>query len=206
MDELRFLRTQVALERSHMASVRRACADALALPADRIAATVLDEFCMRCAAYLVFIVARFHAQDQAHCDQLRPLLDADALTHREALDDLDRTLAQSRVALDALSDALRERMAAPPQDSAAARAFIESCRSYLSFYDRVLARRRHALSPLIEQHYRMAEWRTASMVTADSVFEESDRYAQVAASLPAGVALQTLEQRAAARAAAEVRT
>jgi hypothetical protein len=52
----------------------------------------------------------------------------------------------------------------------------------------------------------MAEWRTESMVTADSVFEESDRYAQVAASLPAGVALQTLEQRAAARAAAEVRT
>ncbi|MFO1428044.1 MAG: hypothetical protein U1F11_13935 [Steroidobacteraceae bacterium] len=71
MNELQYIRAQVALERGHMASVRLACQQALALPEGALPPAELADFCTRCAQYLVFIGRRFNAQDQAHADQLR---------------------------------------------------------------------------------------------------------------------------------------
>jgi hypothetical protein len=202
MNELQFLRSQVALERGHMASVRRACADALNQTSAGIGASVQEEFCLRCARYLVFIVARFNAQDQAHSDQLRPLLAADDAMHRETLDDLDRTLALNREALGALAAALQARDVEPSQAGAAlldapgAGALLQACRAYLEFYERVLTRRRHVLAPLLEQHYRMPHWRRACFVTADTVLEEKALFGDVAGHLPPGITLTSSAPRA----------
>jgi hypothetical protein len=203
MNELQFLRSQVALERGHMASVRRACADALNVPQEGVTEPLLEEFCLCCARYLLFIVARFNAQDQAHSDQLRCFLAPDDAVHREALDDLDRTLELNRAAIGALATAVRtheierDRPAAGRGDAADARAFFTACRAYVSFYDRVLARRRHVLSPLIGMHYRMPQWRAACLVSADSVLEEQALFGDVVRHLPPGTTLPSSAPRAA---------
>ncbi len=106
MNELQYLRTQVAPERGHMACVRKDCAATLDLPPGGITEPMLEDSCRRCARCLAFIVARFNAQGQAHNDRLCPFLATDDALHREALDDLDRTLALNRAAIDALEGAL----------------------------------------------------------------------------------------------------
>ncbi len=187
MNELEFIRRQVSTERLHMAAVRGATAAALTVPADERPGT---DFLLACARYLVFIVGRFNAQDQAHCDLLRARVPADAASDRAMLEDLDRTLAASRKALDSLASALREREAAG--DTGDDAAFVAALRGYLSFYSNVLASRRHALQHLFEAHYTVAEWRAASSVDADSILEERQRYSRVADLLPEGIALAAL--------------
>jgi hypothetical protein len=187
VNELEFIRQQVSTERSHMAAARGACAAALALPAE---AGPRTDFLLACAGYLVFVVGRFNDQDQVHCDLLRARLPAEAIRDRATLDDLDRTLAASRRALEALADALRRRETAPDDSEDAA--FIAALRGYLSFYSNVLAGRRHALQHLFETHYTVADWRAASAVDADSILEERQRYSRVADRLPEGIALAAL--------------
>lgn len=185
MNELEFIRRQVSTERSHMSAVRSACAAALALPADhRPDVDVLAA----CADYLVFSVGRFNSQDQAHCDLLRPRLPAAAARHRATLDDLEQTLAASRKALEALAVAL----AALQDGTSTVSAFTAALHSYLSFYSNVLARRRHALQPLFDVHYGIADWRIASAVDADSILEERERYARLSGLLPDGIAFAEL--------------
>ena len=184
MNELEFIRRQVSIERSHMAAVRGACAAALALPRDERPGT---DFLQACAGYLVFAVGRFNTQDLAHCDRLRAHLPVDAAQDRATLDDLDRTLAASRKAIDALAAALRDREAAG--DAGDDDAFVAALRGYLSFYSNVLAGRRHALQHLFEAHYAVADWRAASAVDADSILEERQRYARVADLLPDDISL-----------------
>lgn len=187
VNELEFIRRQVSTERSHMAAVRSACAAALALPADERAGS---DFLLACASYLVFVVGRFNAQDQAHRDLLRLRLPTDAARDRATLDDLDRTLAASRKALDALAATLRRRETVP--DDSGDAALVAALRSYLSFYSNVLAGPRHSLQHLFAAHYTIAEWRAASAVDADSILEERRRYARVADLLPGGIALAAL--------------
>lgn len=185
MNELEFIRRQVSTERSHMAAVRSACSAALAQSADE---RVAGDFLLACASYLVFVVGRFNAQDQAHADQIRPRLPADAARDRATLDDLDQTLSASRDALEALAAALRRHETGASDDAA----LVAALRSYLSFYSNVLASRRHALQHLFEAHYTVADWRAASAVDADSILEERQRYSRVASLLPDGIALAAL--------------
>jgi hypothetical protein len=181
VNELEFIRHQVSTERSHMAEVRGACAAALA---QGDGAPDLH-FIEACASYLVFVVDRFNAQDQAHCELLRPRLDPADSAARAAIDDLLQALAASRDAIDALRTALAARQAgrlAEPQ-------FIAAVRDYLAVYSAVLATRRHSIHHLFERHYGIVEWRRASAVDADSILEERERHARVLASLPDGITL-----------------
>jgi hypothetical protein len=183
VNELEFIRGQVSLERRHMAAVRNACAAALALPADRQPDA---SFLVAGAEYLRSSLQRFCDQDQAHCDQLRPRLPSGENHDLRALDDLHRTLAASRAALAPLAKALDAHLAGAgtaADVSAALRAFLE-------FYANVLASRRHALHHLFDAHYGIAEWRAASAVDADAIFEERQRFTRVAALLPHGISLE----------------
>ncbi len=182
MNELEFIRNQVATERSHMAAVRGACAAALLQPADP--PPDLD-FLVACASYLVFSIGRFNAQDQAHCELLRPRLPATAADDQRTLADLEQTLAANRTAISQLATAL----AALQSGTGGEAGFSAALRAYLSFYANELASRRHALRHLFDAHYGVAEWRRASAVDADSILEERDRYAQVAGRLPEGIVL-----------------
>jgi hypothetical protein len=186
VNELEFIRRQVSIERSHMAAVRSACAAALA----RDGGTAPDpEFLEACARYLLFVVGRFNAQDQAHCDLLRPRLDAADVEGRETIDDLRQALAASREAIGRLAAAVESRGAGTRDDSS----FVEALREYLGFHARVLATRRHSIHHLFDRHYGIAEWRLASAVDADSILEERERYARVVGCLPEGLSLAPSE-------------
>ncbi len=175
MNEIEALRAQVGLERRHMAAVKNALAAVLAASPDTSAAG----FCSRCCDYLLYIVRRFNAQDQAHVDTLLPRIPADAKPDREVLVDLGRALELSRAALDALAQA-RERL----RDGGPADAFYEACRRYVSFYDAELKTRKHGFYHLMDAHYGVAEWRKVSMVSADSVLEERRLFAAAREAAP----------------------
>jgi hypothetical protein len=195
VNELEFIRRQVSTERSHMAAVRSACAAALAR---EDGATRDPAFLEACAEYLVFVVGRFNAQDQAHCDLLRPRLEAADAEGRATIDDLLQALAASREAIGRLATAVAAHGAGTLGDAP----FVEALREYLGFYSRVLATRRHLIHHLFDRHYGIAEWRRASAVDADSILEERDRYARVADCLPEGLSLAPAEIPAAALRAA----
>ena len=183
MNELQLIRDQVATERRHMGEVAGACREAL----ERSPAgdTSLDELCQAAAAYLVWIAGRFNAQDQAHCDLLRPRLTADDAADHRILDDLEATLRENRVAIGRLDAALQARQAGRMH----AAEFVGACRDDLRFYDDVLLQRRHVIHHLFDRHYGIEEWRRASLVDADSIVEERSRYARVRTKLPPGVEL-----------------
>jgi hypothetical protein len=175
MNEIEALRAQVGLERRHMAAVRNALAAMLSADLDDEAA----EFCALCCDYLLFIVRRFNAQDQAHVDTLLPRIPQDAKADRDVLIDLDRALELSRAALEALAQA-RERLRSggPPG------AFYDACRRYVAFYDAELRTRKHGFYHLLDAHYGVADWRKASLISADSILQERRLFAAARAAAP----------------------
>lgn len=169
MDELAILRGQIAAERRHLVDVKAACRAALQAGHQT---TGLEQFAHACRAYLLYIGRRLLAQDHAHAVLLRPRLPpGDAASH-QLLDDLEATLRQLRTALQAL-----EAHAAP----------VAGLAEYLEFVDGVLAKRRHALEPLLTAHYSIEDWRAAAFVDADSIIEERERYTACQAAAPPGM-------------------
>lgn len=176
MDEAAFLRQQVSTERRHMAEVKNAARAALASSAATQSAAKgeLAHFATAAIAYLVFIMERFNAQDQAHCELLRPRVPLSDTDDLAVLDDLEATLSLSRQAIAELASAANP---------------VEGLRAYVAFFDEVLAIRRHVIQHLFEAHYSIDDWRKASFVDADSICEERERYSAVEAALPGGVTL-----------------
>lgn len=183
MNELQYIREQVRTERRHMAEVRLALTSALDAG---FVAPILLPFCAAGARYLVFIVKRFNAQDQLHCDQLQPHLAPEDVENRESLQQLTQTLARSREAIGKLDLALRSCATGTAEET-----LRSACSSYLAFYRDELATRRNSLYPLLERHYGVAEWRRASLVDAESILEERALYGAVQASLPEGIELKS---------------
>lgn len=183
MNELAFIRAQVATERRHMAAIRSALTAALAPIPDTTAASVRDSFFQVCADYLVYSVGRLNAQDQAHCDQLRPRVPRSDASAHGALEALQARLEQSRAAIGELSQALNARRSG----SLDAAGLAAAAERYVAFYQAVLAPQRHRLSHLLDAHYRIEDWRSASWVDADSVLEERSRYAACIAQRPPGI-------------------
>ncbi|MBV6415686.1 MAG: hypothetical protein CMLOHMNK_00199 [Steroidobacteraceae bacterium] len=168
MDELAILRDQVATERRHLAAVKKACRAALQAGGG---AQRLTDTCRAAASYLAFGARRLHAQDHAHCVLLRPRVPRGDTANHALLDDLEQTLKQLQGALQSLE------AAADP---------VAGIGAYLDFIDNVLARRRHNLEHLFRTHYTIDDWRAASLVDADSILDERERFAAVRAAFPAG--------------------
>jgi hypothetical protein len=182
VNDLEFIREQVRTERRHMAEVRQALGQALEADID---VGRLEAFCRVATQYLIFVVQRFNQQDGIHCDQLRPKVPADDTVMLNTLAQLVQTLARNRAAILKLAQALQ--LASTTQSST----LPAACRTYLEFYRSELATQRNSLYPLMEQHYSHADWRRASLVDADSILEERERYQAVRQSLPAGIELKS---------------
>ena len=184
MNEQEILRQQVATERRHLAQVRNACEAALAAALEE---AVLDGFCQCCAGYLVYIVARFNAQDQMHAQLLGPRLGPADASFRPMLAELEATLASSRSAIARLGKALEARRGG----RATASEFILETKTYIDYFNQVLRRRQNTITPLLERLYTIVDWRAACMVTADSILEEREQYGRVELRLPAGIELKS---------------
>ena len=179
MNELEFLRTQIRLERQHMVEVRKNLEVALARPVPQMQRDAIERFCTAAARYLVFIVKRFNAQDQIHCQQLRPNIAGGDHDNEDALAALECLLARSRVAIASLQAALPGPGAADAQTSGMA--LRHACAEYLQFYRDEMLQRNSTLTALFERHYGTTEWRSASLLDADAVLQERQLYAAVQA-------------------------
>lgn len=188
MNELEFLRSQVRLERTHMREVRASLRDALrrTLPPAQV-----DAFAQAAAAYLVFALRRFVAQDRGHCVRLAervaaaPNVDAAERARIDAaLGELASALQETEAATTALSAALEGRR----RQALDLPAWLAACRRFDDFYEQHLVQRRHQLGAWLEHHYDIGDWRRTSLVDAESVFEERqlhEQFQHAQAALPA---------------------
>lgn len=184
MNEIEFLHQQVSLERRHMSEVKNACEAAIEAGFNE---DTLNEFCGLCGEYLVFIVDRFNAQDGAHVQLLRPRLGPEEAMFLPVLDDLEAALAANRAAIEQLRVAIEARHSG----HSSAADMILAVKNYIDFYNKTLRKQQPALGPLFARHYTLADWRAASIVTADSILEERSRYTAITAALPSGIELKS---------------
>lgn len=187
MNELEFIRSQIALEYDHAAAVRTACSAALGTAA---APAPAGEFLDVCANYLVFADRRGEIRDTAHLDLLRPQIAAGEREAQALLGELQRSLPIRRSALDRLAAAIdthRTAAVTAAANQVTQAAPIEALlHDYLASHAGVHANQR-ALLTLCDVHYDIVQWRQAAGVDADSILEERERYARVVASLPDGL-------------------
>jgi hypothetical protein len=192
MNEIEFIRTQVATERKHVEAVSNACAAAVdamgrARPAERAA---LEEFCETCADYLVYVMARFRARDQVHYQLLYARLSPGNQEDRALLLHLEKTLAAGRTGLMKLESSLAERR----KNRLTARDLATVCQEYIGHLQETMGMRRDRIQNLFDRYYGVEEWRHASLVDADSILDERARYAKVQAKLPPGIRLASSDR------------
>lgn len=171
MNEIEIIRSQLDVERSHATEVANACAAAFGT-ADAVPPATEATALFRDAgvSYLVWVLARFEERDQTLSElpaarQLGNLITRSG-TSREALSRLETALAAS--------------------DSAAARA---AWQEFARFFNSAWAPRRTALERGLMEHLDVVDWRAVCAIDADSILDERNRYARVAAHLPAGIEL-----------------
>lgn len=182
MNELEFLRQQLATESRNFSAVAAACAAALAPgrpPADR-------EFLQSCTAYLRLAAARAIARDAAHAALLRTGPDAAESGTRALQSALEANIAANSQALAALQSPPG---AADAGDAAAGPAPEAGLARFLASLAVLPAARRHALEERIDARYGIAEWRSTALVDADGILEERALHARVAGCLPEGLSL-----------------
>jgi hypothetical protein len=189
MNEIPYIRAQLAAERAHASAVANACANACTNALERGSAgastsdSSLQQFRQACVEYLVCVLAWFEERDQRLTDLWHARL-APGDAARRALDDVLASHGRSREALGKLEAALA--CASAPTPGSAAQ---ESWREFAQFFHSVWSARRDAIDALLAPNPRTTDWRVIAGIDADSILEERNRYARVRATLPAGVSL-----------------
>jgi hypothetical protein len=170
MNELDFLRAQVAREQDRMLGLLEA-APALTDATTAVAAT---------AAYLRWTIGRALDRDRAHAHRLEArTLPGDAATI-DALAALRAGFAERQRALDELEAAL-SRQAAGDADASAvlASAIHQAARVHDG-----LRQHWRALEPAMLRHYLIEDWRFTTRIDADGILEERALHAAVAGAAP----------------------
>lgn len=174
MNELDFLRAQVAREQERLLGILAESVAALAASGmpPRAAAT----HALATGAYLRFAGRRALARDRAHAQRLETrTLPGDAATI-EALAALRAGFAERERSLQALDDALeRQAAGAPSAEEILAHAIRAASRAHDG-----LPRRWHALEPALLHHYVIEDWRATTRIDADGILEERALHAAVA--------------------------
>ena len=178
MNELEFLRRQLATEERNLAAVTAACAAALAPERDPPAD---PEFLQACAEYLASAGRRASERGAAHAALLRASPDGAAAAGGALLAALDSTVAAQRQALAQLGQVR----------VAAGLSLAEGLGRCLAGLAALPAARRVALDERVERRYGISEWRITALVDADAILEERELFGRVAGCLPDGTLLAT---------------
>ncbi len=172
MNEIEIIRSQLAMEHSRATEVANACAEAFGAASGLCASgEAIAGFREACVSYLVWALARFEERDQTLSEVLAErrlgALAGHSGTSREVLARLETALASGDC------DAARGRW-----------------QEFARFFNSTWTPRRRALEAALAEHATVAQWRAVCAVDADSMLEERNRYARVAAHLPAGIELR----------------
>jgi hypothetical protein len=185
MNEIEIIRSQLAIEQSHAAAVTHACAAAFGSTGPVQAPTeAVSLFREACVSYLAWVLARFEERDQTLSELLAsPQATAGNGAAAQSARQLGSLLARGGTSREALC---RLEVALAAGESEAARA---GWQEFARFFNSAWAPRRATLERAIAEHLRIAELRAVSAIDADSILDERNRYARVAAHLPAGIEL-----------------
>jgi hypothetical protein len=186
MNEIEIIRSQLDVEQSHAAEVTHACAAAFGLTGKVQASTeAISLFREACVSYLVWVLARFEERDQTLSELLASRQatagNGAAAASARQLGSLVVRAGTSREALSRLEAALGA------GESEAARA---GWQEFARFFSSAWAPRRAALERALAEHLSVVDWRAVCAIDADSILDERNRYARVAAQLPAGIELR----------------
>ncbi len=186
MNEIEIIRSQLDAEQSHAAQVTNACAAAFGSTAPAQASTAARSlFREACVSYLAWVLARFEERDQTLSERLAARQGASgngaAAASVQQLGSLIARRGTSREALSRLEAAL----AAGESEAASAR-----WQEFARFFNCAWVPRRAALERALAEHLTVADWRAVCAIDADSILEERNRYARIAAQLPAGIELR----------------
>jgi hypothetical protein len=170
--EVQLISGQLELEHRHCAAVARACAGVPGAPAADFgeAPAPLRQACMD---YLVLELTAFEERDQRLADHARAAPGRGG--ERSALAQALGRRGSSREALTLLEAAVAGR-------SGGWREFADFCGASWSTRREAIAGSLGGLST--------AEWRALSGIDADSIVQERQAFARVAAALPAGISLE----------------
>jgi hypothetical protein len=182
MNEVDLIRNQLALERAHVGAVANACANAMQGAAAAVASgDSVGQFRHACVEYLACVLAWFEERDQRLTDLLQArFVPTDPA--RRALEEMLARRGRSREALAKLEVACTG-------TTASSAAGQQGWREFAEYFNGVWSTRRDALDALLSSNSRATDWRIFGGIDADSILEERQRYAQVCAWIPPGVAL-----------------
>ena len=176
---------QVSLERAHMSATHRAL--------DRVLQRAKEEgrpfpdFYRSCVDYLTFIMGRFHAQDQAHLDYVKPLVPKEEADSWKLMNEVEVAFENGRGEVAKLI-AARQRL--QNQDPEGYAEFEESARAYADFFNKQTAKLKHSIRYLMAEHLPPEQFRANSDVTEESIRKETELFAKVEASMPEGMKVE----------------
>jgi hypothetical protein len=175
MNEIQFLRTQLAREHEHLESVVKMTNAAIASTADGSASSYrTNEFLKACADYLLRGVKLLEARDRARLSlHYARKGSADQATDSAAMD-LERTIEEAHshwgVLEGAAPDTLGPLLHRP-----------------LKMLGNWLNKRKAAAASLDDAGYSVEDWRSTAFVNAGSIVEERKLYQRVESTLPVGI-------------------
>lgn len=184
MNELEIIRAQLAVEEAHAAEVANACAAVFGSAATPATADATAFFREACVSYLVWVLARFEERDQTLSELLAGRQARATSAQAAAARQLAGLVTRSGTSREALS---RLETALAAGESAGVRS---GWQEFARFFNSAWAPRRVALASALAEHLGVADWRAVCAIDADSILDERNRYARVAAQLPAGVELR----------------
>ena len=183
MNEIELIRNQLAAERAHARAVANACATVMAGGGSHPGAA-LETFQHACVDYLVCVLAWFEERDQRLADLARGHPAQGDSARRGPEEALARP-GSSREALEKLAGAYTPDATRGDRASA-------SWREFAQFFNEAWSPRRDALDAFLAASARVADWRAAGGIDADSILEERALYARVLDAAPVGITLEAL--------------
>ena len=176
---------QVSLERAHMSATYRTL--------DRVLVRAKEEghpfpdFYRACVKYLEFIMARFHAQDQAHLDYVKPLVPKEEVESWKLMNEVEDAFNKGRVEVTKLLEAMQRFQDQGPDGYVD---FEKSARAYSDFSNNQTAKLKHSIRYLMAEHLPPEQFRANSNVTEESIRKEKELFAQLESSMPEGMKVE----------------
>lgn len=172
-----------------MIAAKNALGDGLDLDATR--GDDLQDFYRACVDYLAMSLDRFHAQGLKNFDHLRPLVPESDAESREALADLEATIAASRHEIGRLTRAMDVFLAEGPSGR---ETFERAARGFVAFYDSTLAKQKNPAQAIIERYVpRDQYWRLTDDFTREVIETEARLFRRIEQTAPDGVSVGYVE-------------
>lgn len=176
---------QVSIERAHMSATHQALYRVLQRAKEE--GHPFPDFYRSCVSYLEFIMGRFHAQDIAHLDYVKPLVPKEEVDSWKLMNEVGDAFIKGKGQVAKLVAAMQRFQEQGPDGCAE---FEEVARVYADFFKQQTAKLKHSIRYLMAEHLPPEQFRANSNVTEESIRQEKELFAKVEESMPEGMKVE----------------